>query len=56
VVIKGLNENIIHQCDDIDTEIVESEQYSYELDMRVPKLIETSRKQTKDFTKNVAVF
>ncbi|XP_060570545.1 uncharacterized protein LOC132728870 [Ruditapes philippinarum] len=54
-IIKGLNEKIINQCDDIETEIVESEEYSYDLDLRIQKLSETYRKHTQDFTNNSSV-
>lgn len=53
--IKGLNEKIINQCDDIETEIVESEEYSYDLDLRIQKLSATYLKQTQDFTNNSSV-
>ncbi|XP_053398141.1 uncharacterized protein LOC128556614 [Mercenaria mercenaria] len=56
-IIKGLNEKIVNQCDvaEIETEIVESEEYSYNLDLRIQKLRDTSRKHSQDFTNNSSV-
>lgn len=51
-IIKRLKEKIINQCDDTKTEIVESEEYSYDFSLEIQKLHDTSRKQTQNATNN----